>query len=159
MPILGRYASIPFSSPAVKSLPLAVSADMHFAPSSFQQHSPSILLGLQSPATPPSRLLFLSCPENLPHHFRPVIGYLSFFLANQIIKGNASTLVIFLLSSILHAFISTAFCSGLQVFLVLLASALDPSLPYGHVNNHHPWAQETLCSEEMGSTLKWLSTN
>ena len=50
-----------------------------------------LLSTIFSNPTPP--LLFLSCPENPPPHFHPVIGYLSSLLANQIIKGNSSSVV------------------------------------------------------------------
>lgn len=67
------------------------------------------------------------------------------------------TLVILLLSSVWHAFISMAFCVLSRCFLSIWLLLL--TFPFHVVTNHHPWAHETLCSQEMGSILKWISAN
>jgi hypothetical protein len=94
-PILVRCASTPLSSPAMKSLLLGVFPGHMLLLHLPSNNSPSVLLPHSLSPPTPLTLLFLSCLENLPPHFCPVIGYVSSLLANQIIKGNSSTVTYF----------------------------------------------------------------
>jgi hypothetical protein len=91
VPILGRYASTPLSSPTMKSCYLQFLQAMHFC----SIFLPTTLSLCPLPFT--ASCNSSSCPvlrfaqKNLSPHFRPVIGYLSSLLGNQTIKGNSST--------------------------------------------------------------------
>jgi hypothetical protein len=90
MTVLGRYASTPLSSPAMKS-PATYSSSRSYAstPSSFRLLSlcPPLLAVFSNSSSFPSLSVL---PRKPTPHFCPVIDYLSSLLANQIIKGYSS---------------------------------------------------------------------